>query len=213
MTGACTSRWGQTCDPALDRQPDPHRRAGAARPGGLGCRHGRRRGLAGPRSGVADRRRRAHRGHSRKPRGGCGSERVRDRRRHDAWSACKVWRCAMLPASLLGGRLSVATLRAQRIEFVITPASTPSGQPFRMPRLSVPILVDVDEVNVGALEIRRGESVQTVTGIHLAGSMHETRLKIRRLQGSFGGLELQVAGSDAARAGIASERPGRVAPC
>ena len=59
----------------------------------------------------------------------------------------------------------------------------------------MPFLVEVEDLVVGVLEIRSGTSVRTVTGIRLAGSMHDTHLELRRLQGGLDGLELRADGS------------------
>jgi translocation and assembly module TamB len=101
----------------------------------------------------------------------------------------------ILPAGLLGGRLSVANLRAGRIEITLTPTSPPTGEPFRMPRVSTPLPVKLDEFAADVLEIRRGDSVQSITGVRFAGSLRETHLRVRTLQLALAGLTLRAEGS------------------
>ncbi len=98
------------------------------------------------------------------------------------------------PVQLLRARVVVANLRAARLTVDAAPGAGAQPEPFRMPVIALPLRLQIDALDIGAIEWR-GESPAVLTGVHFAGGLSGSSLTVGELRGALGGFALRLAGT------------------
>ncbi|MBU1332645.1 MAG: translocation/assembly module TamB [Gammaproteobacteria bacterium] len=99
---------------------------------------------------------------------------------------------AWSPACLLRLTLCIEHLRTEAIDLTLAPADDSTDTtPFSLPQLSLPLALEVGEVQIGALRLAGAEQF---TGLDLAAFWRDGALQIQRFQVQRDDLQLRLSG-------------------